>query len=169
MTGRGPRPTESEGDFVRAERAIASSMGDYVDTFEHRVRFTEVDLQGIVFYGHYFAFQDEAFSGYFRLIDELDPDDESSDWQVHVVNAEMDYRAQATQGDELVHGMRVERIGHSSIEWAHRVERQGSRELIAEGSLTHVAVDRETGESIRVPDSFRAAVRELQETPPVEE
>lgn len=144
-------------------------MGDYVDSFEHRVRFTEVDLQGIVFYGHYFAFQDEAFSGYFRAIDEQNPDEDESDWQVHVVHAEMDYRAQATQGDELVHGMRVERIGHSSIEWAHRVERQGSRELVAEGSLTHVAVDRETGDSIRVPDSFRTAVREFQETPPVEE
>ena len=144
-------------------------MGDHVDTFEHRVRFNEVDRQGIVFYGHYFAYQDEAVSGYFRVVEERDPDEEASEWQVHVVNAELDYRSQATYGEELVHGMRVDRFGRSSIEWSHRVERQGSRELLAEGSLTHVAVDRATGESIRVPDAFRSAVRELQHTPPAEE
>lgn len=144
-------------------------MTDYIDVFENRVRFTEVDMQGIVFYGHYFLYQDEAFSAYFRVLDEVDPDLEDSDWQVHVVNVEMDYRSKAEYGDVLVNAMRVDRIGNSSIEWRYRSRQKASDRIVVEGSLTQVAVDRESGETIRVPDTFRDAVREIQDVPPTEE
>lgn len=137
------------------------------DTYENRARFAETDQQGIVFYGEYATFQDEAFNGYLRAIGYGYDDMRADGWDVHVVNLELDFRAPARFGDVMRHGFRVERIGESSIASRSRARLEDGT-LLAEGTVTHVAVD-ENGTPIRVPDPFREAVRAFQEEPPEEE
>jgi acyl-CoA thioesterase FadM len=60
--------------------------------------------------------------------------------------------------------MRVSAIRRSSIEFDW-ICRQRDGERVASGSVVHVAVDGE-GETVRVPDEFREAVREFQDVPP---
>ncbi|WP_136716497.1 acyl-CoA thioesterase [Halorientalis salina] len=141
-------------------------MDELPVVWENRVRFEETDQQGVVFYGNYVTFQDETVSAFFR---EIGYDYEAiadAGWDIHVVNVDLDYRGQATFQDELEHGFRVATIGESSMTSEYAAFRADDGELLAEGTVTHVAVDDETGEPTRIPDEFREAVSEFQERPP---
>lgn len=134
----------------------------YHPVWENRVRFAETDQQRIVFYGEYFTYQDETVSAFLREI-AYDYDAIREDgWEIHVVNSSLDYRNPARFEDVLVNEMRVARIGTASIEFDYRTKRKADGKVLVEGSVTHVAVDPETGESTRVPDEFRAAVESFQ-------
>jgi len=136
--------------------------------WENRVRFEETDLQGVVFYGNYVTYQDETVSQFFREIGYGYSEFGERGWDIHTVNVDIDFVGQAGFGDALVHGMRVERIGDSSLTFAYACRRGEDGDLIAEGSVTHVAVDHDTGEPTRVPEPFREAVRAFQGDPPEE-
>lgn len=137
------------------------------DVFENRVRFAETDAQGIVFYGNYTVFQDEAVTEFFRQVGYAFDDVTRDDWDVHVVNVDLNYRGQATVGDDIVNGVRVHRIGGASIEFAYAARKRESGEVLVDGGVTHVAVDEE-GDPTRVPDAFREAVVDYQRVPPEE-
>jgi acyl-CoA thioester hydrolase len=169
MTG----PDEPDGsdatdgsDADGSDDAPGSDGGDepqYHDVWETRVRFAETDAQGVVFYGDYLTYQDETFSQYLREIGYPYEAMEANDWDIHVVHVDVDYRAPAEFGDDLVCGIRVDAIEGSSIEFAWRC-RTADGTLLAEGGLTHVAVS--GGDPTRVPDEFRHAVRDYQAVPP---
>lgn len=139
-------------------------MADLEDVYRARVRFEETDMQGIVFYGNYATYQDEAVSEFMRRIG-YGYEDEWRGWDVHVAHLDLDYRGQATFGDVVVNGVRVDRIGESSIEWSYAARLAEGGDRLAEGGLVHVAVD-ESGEPTPVPDGFREAVAEFQTVPP---
>ncbi|WP_336360991.1 acyl-CoA thioesterase [Haladaptatus sp. ZSTT2] len=141
-------------------------MAEYYDVFENRVRFAETDMQGIVFYGNYITFQDETFNAFLREIDYGYDTLAEKGWDVHVVHVDMDYHASAEFDDVLVNAMRAETIGTKSLTFAYRVRRKADETLLAAGHVTYVAVDAATGEAIAVPDDFREALIEFQETPP---
>lgn len=142
-----------------------AAYGDYHDVFETRVRFAETDAQGIVFYGEYLTYQDETFTAFMEAVGYPYETLQGSGWDMHVVNVDIDYQSFARFPDELVCGMRVSAIRESSatFEWVCR-KRDGT--VVASGTVTHVAVDAESGETIRVPEAFRERVREYQTVPP---
>ncbi|WP_226481358.1 acyl-CoA thioesterase [Natrinema amylolyticum] len=129
---------------------------------ENRVRFAETDQQGIVFYGEYFTFQDEAISAFFRDLDYRYETMHDRGWQTHVVNAELNYHAGAEFEDVIVNELRVAEMGSSSFTSDYRARRKRDGELLADGSVTHVAVDLETEAPVAVPDDFREAVAAFQ-------
>ncbi|WP_255151384.1 acyl-CoA thioesterase [Halorarius halobius] len=133
------------------------------DVWDTRVRFAETDAQGIVFYGEYVTYQDETLNQFMRNIGYPWSEIESTDWDIHVVHTELDYRAPAEFGDDLVCGIRVAAVRESSIEFAWNC-RQADGTLCAEGEMTHVAV--QDGEPTRVPQGFRDAVVAYQDDPP---
>ena len=130
--------------------------------FENRVRFAETDQQGIVFYGEYFTFQDEAVSEFFRQIEYSYEEMEADGWQVHVANTELNYRDGAEFGDILVNELRIVEMGTASFTFEYRVKRKDDDTAVADGSVTHVAVDLESEATRRVPDAFREAVAAFQ-------
>lgn len=134
------------------------------EVFENTVRFEETDAQGIVFYGNYVTFQDEAFTEYLEAIGYPYESLVEADWDVHVVHVELDYRKPAEFRDRLRNAVCVSAIRESSIEFDYECRNEDG-DLLAEGSVVHVAVD-ESGEPTRVPDEFREAVVEFQEKPP---
>jgi len=135
------------------------------DVYENTVRFEETDAQGIVFYGNYVIYQDEALTAYLAEIGYPYWEFEESGWDVHVVNLELDYRGSAEFRDRLVSAVRSNAIDDSSIEFEYQCRRKADDEVLAEGSLTHVAVG-EDGSPTRVPQQFRDAVVEFQDEPP---
>ncbi|PSP99074.1 acyl-CoA thioesterase [Halobacteriales archaeon QS_5_70_17] len=136
------------------------------DVYENRVRFAETDQQGVVFYGEYVTFQDEAVNGFFRAIG-YDYDRMHEDgWDVHVAHVDVDYRTPARFEDVIVNAMRVNRIGESSIHYDYEARRKVDGTVLAEGSVVHVAVERDGEATVRVPDAFREAVAAFQEDPP---
>lgn len=135
------------------------------DVYENTVRFEETDAQGIVFYGNYVTYQDEAFTAYLDAIGYGYETLRERDWDVHVVNVELNYRGPATFRDKLINATRVSAINETSISFEYECRRASDGEVLADGAVTHVAVDA-AGNPTRVPDDFREAVVSFQETPP---
>lgn len=144
-------------------------MGNSAILYENRVRFEETDLQGVVFYGNYLTYHDETVSAYFRAVGYDDSQWTQGAWSVHVAHVSLDYRSSATFGDVLRHTMRITGFGRSSIRSEYRARNRDGDDLVVEGEAVHVAVDPRTGETRRVPDEFREAVRAFQQVPPAED
>jgi len=134
------------------------------DIYENTVRFEETDAQGVVFYGNYVTYQDETVTEYLDAVGYGYENFEKRDWDVRVVNVELNYRGSATFRERLVNAARVVSIGESSIEFEYECCRKEDDKVLAEGGVTHVAI--RDGETTRVPDGFRDAVVEFQDEPP---
>ena len=135
---------------------------DYQPVFENRVRLAETDQQGTVFYGEYVTFQDEAVSEFLRRIGYGDEERAASDWQLEVIGTALNYRDDAERGDLLVNELRVAEMEIASLTFDYRARRAADDAVVADGSVSHVAVDEETEEPTAVPAAFREAVAEFQ-------
>lgn len=126
-----------------------------------RVRWAEVDRQGIVFNGHYLTYFDVAITEYWRAIDLPYPDgvaDSGSD--LYVVKTLINYRGSAEYDDILDIGVHVSRIGLTSITFQLGVLREG--ELLVEGEVVYVNADAETRRPSPVPDRIRHAIEHFE-------
>jgi acyl-CoA thioester hydrolase len=117
--------------------------------FRHRlrVRWSECDPQGVVFYPHYLAYLDHALTELWR--EAVGPYTEMvSQHGVDLVVAQagMRYRDSARFDDELEIAATVLRLGGTSMITAFTIERVADGALLTEGELRHVFVD---------PDDFR--------------
>jgi acyl-CoA thioester hydrolase len=125
------------------------------EPFSHqlRVRYGECDLQGVVFNAHYLAYFDTsvnellraACGSYSAMLDR--------GVDVVVAEAQLRFRASARFEDLLTLEIAIARLGTTSITTEHRIARDG--ELVVEGTLRHVMVNRETMAKTPIPDWLR--------------
>lgn len=104
-----------------------------------RVRWGEVDAQGVVFNPNYLVFADVAGTEYLRAIGAFGAD--VSD--LFVANANVNFRQSARFDDELSIGVRVAHRGTTSLLFVIAMWRDET--LIADVALTYVRVDAATG------------------------
>ena len=119
-----------------------------------RVRWVEVDMQKIVFNGHYLMYFDTAVSDYWRnlaLPYEQTMHDLGGD--LYVVNSSLEYKASAVYDDLLHIGMRCQRIGNSSITFQACAFR--GNQVLVTGELVYVYADPTTQTSKPVPQELR--------------
>ncbi|MFO1319428.1 MAG: thioesterase family protein [Burkholderiales bacterium] len=131
--------------------------------FHHRlrVRWAEVDRQGIVFNGHYLTYFDVGITEYWRAAGIPYPQgliEHGSD--LYVVKATVEYHRSAEYDDEIDVCMRVARIGRSSMQF--RVEIHRGEDHLISGELVYVNADPATRRSAPVPDFLRAAIIALE-------
>ena len=67
--------------------------------------------------------------------------------------------------DRLEVGLRVAKLGRSSIRYEIGVFKQGMAEIAAQGHFVHVYVKRESTDVVPVPDSIKHAVSPLLVNP----
>jgi YbgC/YbaW family acyl-CoA thioester hydrolase len=123
-----------------------------------RVRWAEVDMQQIVFNGHYLMYADTAVAGYWRALAlpyqaamaQLGGD-------LFVRKATLDYLASAGYDDVLDVGVRCERIGNSSMVFQVGMFRAEAR--LVEGELLYVFADPVAHKAKPVPPELRAILR----------
>jgi acyl-CoA thioester hydrolase len=124
-----------------------------------RVRWSDVDIMGIVYYGRYLRFMEAAETEFFRAIgfpyDVLA--NEHGVW-IARIRLKCDYRAPAKLDDEVVCRAELRKIGGSSMTFAFPIDRAGGTRL-ADGLLVLAALDRTTLKATRVPEPLRAALR----------
>lgn len=136
-------------------------------TFFHplRVRWSEVDPQGIVFNPNYLAYADLALTEYMRRIGFPYPDGLlrlGSD--LFAVRSEINFRASARYDDELELAARMSRIGRTSLTLLIGMFRGG--DLLCDVTMVYVNASRETQSSMPVPEEFIEAVLGFEEQPP---
>jgi acyl-CoA thioester hydrolase len=128
-----------------------------------RVRWSDVDIMGIVYYGRYLRFMEAAETELFRAIgfpyDVLA--DEHGVW-IARIRLECDYRAPAKLDDEIVCRAELRKLGGSSMTFTFPIDRADGTRLV-DGTLVLAAVDRTTLKATRVPVPLREA---LGEAPP---
>ena len=119
-----------------------------------RVRWAEVDLQKIVFNGHYLMYFDTAVAGYWRAL-ALPYHETMAELQgdLYVRKATLEYEASARYDDQLEVGIRCARIGNSSMVFEAAVFRGAQR--LVHGELVYVFADPATQTSRPVPPALR--------------
>lgn len=78
-----------------------------------------------------------------------------------VVNSGCSYHAPLAFPDALEGGLRVKRLGGSSVEYGIGIFRQGETHAAADGHFVHVFVDRESRRPIPIPDTMRQALERI--------
>lgn len=126
-----------------------------------RVRWAEVDMQKIVFNGHYLMYFDTAVAGYWRAM--AMPYQQAMqhlDGDLYVRKATLEYHASAQYDDLLDVGIRCQRIGNSSVVFGAAVFRGDV--LLVSGELVYVFADPATQRSKPVPEALRSLLQDFE-------
>ena len=128
-------------------------------TFSHRlrVRWAEVDAQGIVFNGHYLTYFDVGMTEYLRAIGVPYPDGFLAyGGDLFLAKATVEFKSPARYDDELDCGVRIGRIGASSVQFLFGLCR--GDELLATGENIYVNADPVTRRPLTVDQAVRDIV-----------
>ncbi len=132
----------------------APQRKDFRFAERHRVRWVEVDMQAIVFNGHYLTYFDTAVAGYWRALALPYHDTmQSLGGDLFVRKATIEYEASARYDEPLETGIRCARIGNSSMLLQAAVFRGAQR--LVHGELVYVFADPATQTSRPVPPALR--------------
>ncbi|HEY2815320.1 MAG TPA: thioesterase family protein [Acidimicrobiales bacterium] len=124
-------------------------------TFRHdvRIRYGEVDMQGVVFNAHYLAFVDDCVDTWLRS---TDVHFEALGWDIMVKKASIEWLGSAGIGDVLTLVPRVSRWGNTSFDVT--VEGAAGERPVFEATILYVGVRTGTTEPAPIPDTIRAAL-----------
>ena len=126
-----------------------------------RVRWVEVDLQKIVFNGHYLMYFDTAVAGYWRALAMPYHDTMAQlAGDLYVRKASLEYHASARYDEQLEVGIRTGRIGNSSMVMEAGVFR--GDELLVSGELVYVFADPSTQTSQAIPQELRDVLQSFE-------
>ncbi|MBD8091571.1 acyl-CoA thioesterase [Pseudomonas fluorescens] len=115
-------------------------------------------------YGHvnnvtYYSFFDTAVNTY--LIEEGGLDIHDGEVVGFVVSSACDYFASIAFPDRLDIGLRVGKLGNSSVQYELAVFKAGEVEACAAGRFVHVFVDRESNQPVAIAGKLREALERL--------
>jgi YbgC/YbaW family acyl-CoA thioester hydrolase len=140
---------------------MSSQRKDFRFLDRQRVRWAEVDMQKVVFNGHYLTYVDTAMGGYWRAL--AMPYTETMEYlqgDLFVRKATLEYEAPAHYDDVLDTGIRCVRVGNSSLNYAAAVFR--GEELLVTAELVYVFADPATRSSRPVPQELREAMQAFE-------
>jgi acyl-CoA thioester hydrolase len=141
------------------------ARSDFAFSHPLRVRWAEVDRQGIVFNGHYLLYFDVGITEYWRAIGCPYPDGllaHGSD--MYVKKSTLEYHGSAEYDDVLDVLVRVARIGRSSVQFLLEIHR-GDAHLIS-GEIIYVNADPASKKSAPVPAFLREAIAGFERVAP---
>jgi acyl-CoA thioester hydrolase len=133
------------------------ARADFTHAHRLRVRWSEVDMQHVVFNANYLMYFDCAVAEYWRAIGSgCERQLAEIYMRLYTVKSVVEYRAPARYDEEIDVCARVARFGRSSMNFAFGIWR-GTDEL-ASGELVYVHADPETRKSVAIPQLLRDAV-----------
>ncbi len=137
-----------------------------------RVRWAEVDMQKIVFNGHYLTYIDTAIAEYWRAIGLAYPhgyvDRFGND--VYLRKATVEYLGSARYDDELAVLTRVVRLGRTSMTFAFEIHREAperSAAALVTAELVYVNADPATMKPAPLPGDLRERVLGYEKVAPL--
>lgn len=131
-----------------------------------RVRWAEIDAQGIVFNGHYLTYLDTAVSGYWRALAMPYAETmKSLGGDLYVRRAMLDYRGSARYDDRLDIGIRVREFGNSSMKVDGAVFH--GEHMLVQAEMVYVFADPATQTPLPVPDALRGLIHDFEAGRPV--
>ena len=128
-----------------------------------RVRWMEVDAQGIVYYGAYLDYMEVAQAAYYRNLGfSLYGLAQTGHFDTATVKVTMEYKAPARVEDLLKVYFRVSTIGNTSIATDMEIYTEGTDRLLTTGQAVYVGYDAFNGEKKPVPPDIRELVESYE-------
>ena len=122
-------------------------------------RWMDNDIYGHVNNVVYYSYFDSVANKF--LIEEGGLDIHSAEIIGFVVASSCQYKSPIAYPDLIDAGLRVNKLGNSSVEYGIAIFKQGAETASAVGSFTHVFVDRDTDKSVEIPAQISAALEKL--------
>jgi acyl-CoA thioester hydrolase len=118
---------------------------DYQFSYRLRVRYSEIDAQGIVFNAHYLTYFDTAITEYFRWLPyDYKGETQRSGHDFHTVKTRVEYAQPIEFDEEIDVCVRAGRIGRSSIRLDLEIHGAGRDDLRASGEVVWVYTNQAT-------------------------
>lgn len=146
--------------MIPAKTPRDQSRSDYRHFQTIPTRWMDNDIYGHVNNVNYYSYFDTAVNQY--LIERGVLDIHNGDIVGFVVETSCSYFQPLAFPDAVAAGIRVARIGNSSIRYEVGLFRNDDQEIAAAGHFVHVYVDRASGKPVPVPDATRAALAAIQ-------
>jgi acyl-CoA thioester hydrolase len=137
------------------------AKSDYKFFFPFRVRYSETDAQGIVFYGHYLTYFDTAITEYLRYLrfDYLEHVKRTGT-DFHVVKAVIEFFAPSHFDDEIEVHVRTGKIGWSSLTFFIEIFPKNKETPLVRGEVVWVNTDQKAKKSVSLPEELVVRVKE---------
>jgi len=136
-----------------------TTRADYADFYPLQTRWNDNDIYGHMNNVVHYSLFDTAVNGWLMEHGLLDP--RTSDTFGLVVETGCKYHAEMGFPDKVTAGLRVARLGSSSIRYEVALFRNVEDTATAEGYFVHVYVNRETHRPSKIEDNRRAAFQSL--------
>ena len=133
--------------------------GDYRHFQPITTRWHDNDVYGHVNNVVYYSFFDSAVNTY--LIECGGLDIHAGAVVGFVVSSSCDYFASITFPECIEIGLRVGKLGNSSVQYELAIFKHGEEQACAAGRFVHVFVDRDSNRPVSIPESLRAALARL--------
>ncbi|WP_291843566.1 thioesterase family protein [Maricaulis sp.] len=123
-------------------------------------RWADNDIYGHINNAAYYGFFDTAVNCF--LIEEAGLDIHAGAVIGLVVETGCNYFAPLAYPETVEGGVRVVRLGNSSVTYEIGLFRQGEDQPAAQGRFVHVYVDRDARRPVQLPDAMRAALEAIR-------
>ena len=140
---------------------------DFIETRDRYVHFTHLETRWMDndIYGHvnnvtYYSYFDTAVNKF--LIDDCSFDPHGDEIVGIVVETMCSFKKPISFPDQINLGLRIGKLGRTSIRYEVGVFRENENEASASGYFIHVFVDRKTNKPVSIPDSFRTSLERIQ-------
>ncbi|MBL4906552.1 MAG: acyl-CoA thioesterase [Sneathiella sp.] len=139
------------------------ARSDFKFLHDFRVRYSEIDSQGIVFNAHYLTYFDVAITEYFRHLS-FDYTDyvKRTGLDFHLVKSLVNYEKPIPFDAEIQVGCRTEKIGNSSFVFCLEIFGKKSDVRFASGEIIWVHTDQETHKATRIGQDIRELVNNFE-------
>tara|TARA_Y100000996_G_C22400867_1_gene593090 strand:+ start:357 stop:791 length:435 start_codon:yes stop_codon:yes gene_type:complete len=135
---------------------IEVTKSDFTVFWETRIRYYELDPQGIMHNANYLAFYDQAVVEYFRDLDyDYEKEIEETNKDFHTVQVIVQYNKPLYFDDEIEIGLKIKDVGNTSMTWIMAMFIKGTGELASASEIVHVYTDMKTSKPTTITDDLK--------------
>ena len=135
------------------------ARSDYPFFYPINTRWSDNDVYGHVNNVIYYSYFDTAANRY--LIEEGGLDISDGEIVGFVVSSGCEYHEPITYPEPIEAGLRVEKLGNSSVRYGIGIFKQGAEEAVAHGHFVHVFVNRKANKPVSIPENLREALERI--------
>ena len=135
---------------------IEVTKSDFRVFWETRIRYYELDPQGIMHNANYLAFYDQAVVEYFRELDyDYEKEIQETNKDFHTVQVIVQYNKPLYFDDEIEIGIKIKDVGNTSMTWIMAMFIKGTGELASASEIVHVYTDMKTSKPTTITDDLK--------------
>ncbi len=139
------------------------ARSDFKFSFSFRVRYSETDMQGVVFNSNYLIYFDTAITEYVRWLEyDLLRHMKELGQDLHTVHADLDFYSPCRFDDELNVYVKVIKLGNSSLTFQVEIYLKGQNELKTSGHVVWANADQQEHKSRPLPQELVDLIKSRQ-------